>query len=76
MHQITFRHASDLLRLTAVELGRHLGVPAQSVRQYRLDPGHPNHRRPPQGWERKLAGIARETARKLTGLADQLDIAD
>lgn len=66
---MNFREAMDAVGVTAVELGRELGVPAQSIRQARLDPEAPGHRRPPKGWEAVLARLAREKCGDLKRVA-------
>ena len=68
----TFREATDLLCLSAVELAELFDRPAQTVRQMRLDESHPNYRRPPEGWEKVLEKIARKRGGELTKLADEL----
>ena len=63
----------DLLGLTAPEAAKLLGSTSQSVRQARLDTGKAGHRRPPAGWERRIASLARERAAELVELADELE---
>jgi hypothetical protein len=63
----------DTIGVSATELSQLLGVPAQSIRQARLDPDNPGYRPPPRGWEATLARIARERAPQLASLAERLE---
>jgi hypothetical protein len=70
-----FREAIDRLgeRVTHEQAARALGVSVASVRQYRLLPEANAHRTAPNGWAAVLAHLARERARELSGLADELE---
>ena len=68
----TFKEASDLLCLTAVELSDIFGRDVQHLRQSRLDPSNPSYRKPPPGWEARLSELARERGGELLVLADTL----
>ena len=70
-----FREAIDRLgeRVTHEQAARALGVSVASVRQYRLPPEANAHRSAPGGWARALSRLARERARDLSELADELD---
>lgn len=70
---MTFQHATDRLCLSAAELAEIFDRPVQTIRQMRLDVGHPNYRRPPPGWEQVLAAIARTKSADLAAMADELD---
>ena len=69
-----FREAIDRLgeRVTHEQAARALGVSVASVRQYRLPPEANAHRSAPPGWAEALARLARERARELSQLADDL----
>jgi len=69
----SFKEVTDALRLTAVELERVFGRPAQSIRQMRLPSDHPNYRPPPAGWKATLAALARERAGHLMRIASALE---
>lgn len=63
----------DAVGISAGDLADELGVPKQSVYQYRLDPDNPGHRKPPDGWEKVLARLARERCPDLKRVAE-LDV--
>ena len=69
-----FKTATD--RLTAcishVEIADAAGVSVQSIRQARLDPTNPNHRPPPDAWEKAVIRLAREKRRELKELIEEL----
>lgn len=70
-----FKEATDLFagRISHAEVAEALGVSLQSVRQARLDPSHPNYRRPPAGWAPRLARLVRERGTALQVLAQRID---
>lgn len=70
-----FREAIDKLgaRVTHEQTAHALGVSLASVRQYRLSQDANAYRSPPQEWEKVLAHLAKERARELMGLADDLE---
>lgn len=70
---VSFKEAMDTIGVSATELSQLLGVPAQSIRQARLDTDNPGYRPPPRGWETALARIARERAPQLESLAERLE---
>lgn len=72
---MNFRAAVDRLgeRVTHEEVADALGVSVASVRQYRLPVSAKAHRTPPANWQRTLARLARERAKALKALADELD---
>ncbi len=72
----TFREAMDALGLTAEEAAAVFGRPAQSVRQWRLDPGDPSARRPPADWRQRLAAFARTRGGELQELAAELEASE
>jgi hypothetical protein len=69
-----FKTATD--RLTAcishVEIADAAGVSVQSIRQARLDQNNPNHRPPPDAWEKTVIRLAREKRRELKVLIEEL----
>lgn len=68
-----FRTATDLLCMNAVQLGELFDVSPQTIRQARLDPEKDGYRSPPQGWEKRLARLARQRAEALVELAEELE---
>lgn len=69
-----FKTATD--RLTAcishADIAAAAGVSVQSIRQARLDPTNPNHRPPPDAWEKTVIRLAREKRRELKELIEEL----
>lgn len=55
------------------EVAAALRVSYSTVRATRLPSDSPSHRKPPQGWERALARLARERAGSLSKLAEELE---
>jgi hypothetical protein len=70
-----FRTAMDLLStgVSEASLATAAGISAASVHQARLPADDPDHCDPPEEWERTLARLARERARDLLAIADELD---
>ena len=68
-----FKTATDLVCLTAPEAAKLLGSTVSSIRQARLDSEKAGHRRPPAGWEKAIAELARERAGELVKLAEELE---
>jgi len=58
--------------MTRGEIADALGVSEATVRQARLDEAAKAHRNPPEGWEGKVAKLARHRAERLARLADRL----
>lgn len=71
-YMASFRDAAELLGLSSAELGRIFDRPTQSMKQMRLDPRHPNHRPPPDGWEEILRPLVEERIRDLERLRSEL----
>jgi orotate phosphoribosyltransferase-like protein len=69
-----FKKATDELMagMTRGQIADALGVSEATVRQARLDDAAKAHRNPPEGWEVKVAKLARERASRLTRLAERL----
>lgn len=69
-----FKKATEELMagMTRGEIAEALGVSEASVRQARLDDTANAHRNPPQGWEGKVAKLAKAKAERLTRLAERL----
>jgi len=69
-----FRKATDelLAGISHQELAKALGTSVATVRQARLDEAAKAHRRPPEGWEPKVARLARAKAAHFARLADRL----
>ena len=72
---MTFTEAADELMargVTLAEIGEALGVAHTTARAFRLDPASPSHRKPPAGWEGKLAALAERRGVELVELAGRL----
>jgi len=72
---LNFRKATDDLLGASIshqELADALSVSVASVRQARLDKSAKAHRNAPEGWEPKVAKLARSKAAGLVRLADRL----
>ncbi len=69
-----FKTATDLLTtcISHAEIADAAGVSIQSIRQARLDQNNPNHRPPPDGWEKAVIRLAKEKRRELKALIEQL----
>lgn len=72
---VDFRTATDRAApcVGHQELADELGVSVQSIRAARLDPGSPNFRNAPGGWQRALAKLLRRHSRDHTALAEELE---
>ena len=70
-----FIQATGLLKrpLRDDEIAEQTGVSVQTIRQARLDPGNPNHRPAPAGWEGAVARLARERSKQLAELAEEIE---
>ena len=71
-----FREATDTATetcITLADIADAAGVPHQSLRRARLDPGTDSYRSPPVGWESAIAKLARERAAELVELAEELE---
>lgn len=70
-----FRTATDILTrgLTQADIADAAGVSHAAIRQARIDPGASSYRRPPDGWERAIAKLARKRAAELERLAEELE---
>lgn len=71
---IDFRKATDELfgGISHQDLADALGLSVATVRQARLDEGAKARRTPPDGWEAKVAKLARARGTALVRLADRL----
>jgi hypothetical protein len=69
-----FRKATDELfaGISHQDLADALGLSVATVRQARLDEGAKARRTPPEGWETKVAKLARARGTALVRLADRL----
>ncbi len=70
---MNFGDAIRRLGLSATWVAGAFGVQPQSLRQMMLEPGKTSARKPPEGWERVLARLARDRARDLDRLASALE---
>jgi len=70
-----FRKATDelLAAVTLEDLAEATGASVQAVRQARAQEGTSAFRKPPTGWERAAAKLARRRAGKLEQLAERLE---
>ncbi len=72
-----FKQATDRATSTCIalaDIADAAGVKHHSVRRARLDPRTASYRSPPAGWEQAIAKLARERARELLGLAEELEL--
>ena len=74
-HAMGFMGATDRLagKVTHEELAKEIGCSVQGIRQARLDPSHLNYRKPPDGWEKAVARLAKRRGAELEDLARQLE---
>ncbi len=56
-----------------LDVAQAAGVSLQLVRQARLDSDNRNYRAPPSNWREVVARLARERARELERLAEELE---
>lgn len=72
---MNFKQATDGLfaRVSHEDLAGALGVSIASIRQARLAEKALAHRSPPQAWEKVVAQLARNRARRLERLAARLE---
>jgi hypothetical protein len=72
---MNFKQATDALleAVTLEDLAGAIGVSVQAVRQARAQEGTAGFRRPPPGWERAAADLARRRADKLERLVLKLE---
>jgi hypothetical protein len=69
----TFREAMDMLCVPAPQAAELFSLSPQTIRQMRLDPSHPNYRKPPATWRATFARLARERGEQLDQLAEELE---
>lgn len=69
-----FKKATEELMagMTRGEIADVLGCSEATVRQARLDEAAKAHRRPPEGWQPKVAKMAKQRASRLLQLAERL----
>lgn len=74
-YTVEFNEATDRLMScpTLGDLAEAAGVSHGLMRQARLDPSAGSYRRPPDGWERAVAKLARAKAAELVKLAEELE---
>ena len=71
-----FKEATDTAIKTCItlaDIAEAAGVPHQSLRRARLDPGTDSYRPPPTNWEPAIAKLARDRAGELVKLAAELE---
>lgn len=59
--------------VTLADIAEACGVADNSIRRARLDPTTEAYRKPPPGWEKAIAKLAKERAGELIKLADELE---
>lgn len=69
-----FKEATDRLtaRVTLADIAEACGAHPNSIDRARLDPGSRNHRTPPQEWHSAVVRLARNRAKDLLQLADEI----
>ena len=69
-----FKKATEELMagMTRGQIAEALGVSEATVRQARLGESANAHRNPPEGWEAKVAKLAKQRAERLTRLSEHL----
>ncbi len=69
------RNVAEILgrQVTTADMAAVLGMSPYSVRQMRLEESASGYRRPPAGWEAKLARLARRRSAELVKLAERLE---
>lgn len=72
---MNFREATDRLSpcVTQEAIAAAAGVTRNTIKRARISPTSEHFRAPPQGWRKILARLARERARDLANVADELD---
>ncbi len=72
---MNFKQATDVLGdyVTHQRIAAECSVSVQTIRQARLDKENPNHRSPPPMWSRVIARLARQRAKELARLAEELE---
>ena len=72
---MNFQDATDRLMSchSLRDVAKSAGVSYTLARQARLGSDKAGHRRPPTGWEKAIAKLARERAGKLVKLAEELE---
>ena len=71
-----FKAASDRAIgacITLADISTATGVSDSLVRRARLDPEGPSFRRPPEGWNKAIAKLARKRAGELVKLAGEVE---
>lgn len=70
-----FTEATDRLTksVSLADLARELNASYGLIRQARMDPASPSHRRPPDGWEVAVARLAGERGEELLRLKAELE---
>lgn len=69
-----FKKATEELMagMTREQIAAALDCSEATVRQARLEPSAKAHRNPPEGWEAKVAKLAKQRAERLTRMAERL----
>ena len=72
---MNFKSATDRLTacLSHADIAEAAGVSVQLIRQARVDPTNPSYRNPPENWQKVVARLARQRAKELKALADDVE---
>lgn len=72
---MNFKAATDRLtdRVTADDIAEAFGIARNTVARARLDPSCSAYRSPPDGWQKVVARLARQRAKELKALADEVE---
>jgi hypothetical protein len=72
---MNFKDATDRLSvcISHADIAEAAGVSVQLIRQARVDPSSPSYRKPPEDWQRVVARLARQRAKELKALADDVE---
>jgi len=72
---VDFKAAAHVLgaQVTTAEMAEALGVSPHSIRQARLLEGTAGYRKPPEGWQVAMIGLAQQRVDQLSALIDALE---
>lgn len=71
---MNFVEATDVLTKgpSLADLAREMQASYGLIRQARMEPSSPSHRKPPEGWETAVARLAGQRATELLALQEAL----
>ncbi len=76
VYRVDFKGATDRATaacITLADVAAKSGVSDSKVRRARMNLDSPEHRPPPENWEKAIAKLARERAGELLKLAEELE---